>query len=96
MEFRSYYTYTEGSPEVACVQEFYTYDLETGDLKGAGSCSYTYTMLSPDNYVEMWCGWEGTGELDENGLEIQRMPDYNGTEYAPDGSVAREIPATAP
>ena len=28
--------------------------------------------------------------------EIQEMGDYDGTEYNPDGSVAREIPATKP
>ena len=65
-------------------------------MTGSGACDYVYTMLSPDNYVSMWCGWEESADVDENGLKIQLMTEYDGQELNPDGSLAREIPSTKP
>lgn len=94
VEFRDCYTYTEGSPVVEYTGEFFEYDLESGALKGYGKATFSYTMRSPDNHIELWSGWSETGELDENGIMGQKLTDYGGTEYGPDGAEILEIPYT--
>ena len=88
--FYTYYTYTDGSPDVEVSQEFYEFDFKTGSLYGNGSVKFTYTMQNPDNHVEIFSGWSDSDKTDGNGLIICETDSYDAKEYASDGTLVFE------
>lgn len=90
--FYNYYTYEEGSPVVEVKEDFYEYDLKTGEPYGHGSVVFFYTMQNPDNYIEVFSGWSDTEETDKDGLIICETDGYQANEYASDGTLVFEQP----
>ena len=92
VSFHTCYTYTDGSAEVDCFDEFISYDYESGAMTDRGTAQFRYTMQSPDNRIESWSGWSGNGETDENGVAVNIQDGYEAKEYAPDGTLVAERP----
>ncbi|MCR5530308.1 MAG: hypothetical protein K6F26_00475 [Lachnospiraceae bacterium] len=88
--FVGYYTYTDGSPDVLIAWDFFTYDWD-GNMVTKGHYETTYTMQSPDNYVESWVGFGEPKETDENGIGICYSDGVDGTEYAPTGAKVKDF-----
>lgn len=90
VEFMVTYTYTDGSPVVEFEHIFNEYKYD-GPRVSVAHFKTQYTMQSPDNRVELGCGWSGTGGKAADGADIAKEADCEGTEYASDGTVVKKI-----
>ena len=71
-------------------------DFESGEIIERGRGQFQYTMQSPDNHIESWSGWTGSGTTDENGVKISTFDGFEATEFAPDGTEVYKRPYGMP
>ena len=91
LEFRLNYTYTDGSNEVLYSEEFIEYDLDWDKVLSYGSGKGVHVMESPDNMIEVFCGWVDPDQYDANGVKIKKPEGCNGDEFTATGEKVKSI-----